>query len=130
VYETEPVGVKEAYRELEFLNAVIVLESPYDARAWLARIKSIESAMGRVREEDRNAPRPIDIDILYADRQCIDDRGLTVPHPRWARRRFVLRPLADVRPDLTLPGMDRTVADVLASLPPGEDVRPFADAGW
>jgi len=74
--------------------------------------------MGRIRTEDRNAPRVIDIDILYAGSVKRTDGNLDLPHPRWAQRRFVVQPLADVRPFLRLPGETRTVSDILKTLPP------------
>jgi 2-amino-4-hydroxy-6-hydroxymethyldihydropteridine diphosphokinase len=127
VYETEPVGVKPEYRDLRFLNAVLAVESDRPAEDWLETAAAIEREMGRARTADRCAPRPIDIDILYAGGRVLDGARLTVPHPRWAERRFVVRPLADIRPDLVLPGGARTVAEVLAALPdPPESVRLFA----
>jgi 2-amino-4-hydroxy-6-hydroxymethyldihydropteridine diphosphokinase len=127
LYETEPIDVDDAFRNEYFLNAVLVLSSAMDARKWLSAISEIEQAMGRVRGPDKNAPRPIDIDILYVGSACIDSGGLTVPHPRWAERRFVVQPLADVRPDLVLPGSGATVAEVLARLADCGRVTRFAE---
>ncbi len=116
LYETEPVGVRDEFRDLKFLNAVLVMESARLPERWLANLRELEYDMGRLRGADRNAPRPIDVDILYIDDQCIDSGGLVVPHPRWAERCFVVQPLADVRPDLVLPGMGRSVRQVLGDL--------------
>jgi 2-amino-4-hydroxy-6-hydroxymethyldihydropteridine diphosphokinase len=127
VYETEPVGVRNEYTELRFLNAVLIATSDKDPRAWLEEIARIEKDLGRQRTEDRNAPRPIDIDILYAGESLIDDGGLEVPHPRWMQRRFVVRPLADVRPDLVLPGAGATVKEILAALPEEGGVEKAAE---
>lgn len=121
LYETEPVGVAPEFAHLKFLNAVLVVESPCPPSEWLERLRGIEMAMGRQRGADRNAPRPIDIDILYAGAEYIDRGGLVVPHPRWAQRRFVVQPLYDVRPDLILPGAGLSVRDILAQLQ-GEEV--------
>lgn len=123
VYETEPVGVKPEYAEMPYLNAVLVVESEDPAQVWLERLGQIETALGRVRTGDRFAPRTIDIDILYAGDEVIDSGGLVVPHPRWATRRFVLQPLADLRPQLVLPGSGQCVEAILRQLPPGEKVR-------
>lgn len=120
VYETEPVGVRPEYTHLRFLNAVLIINSGLPVEPWLVRLGEVEQALSRVRTADRYAPRTIDIDILYAGNSCIDSGGLVVPHPRWAQRRFVVAPLAEVRPGLILPGAGRTVQSVLASLPPGE----------
>jgi len=130
VYETEPVGVKDEHRALKYLNAVVVVAAPLDARAWLAALSRIETALGRVRGPDRYAPRTIDVDLLYCGDEWIDRGGLSVPHPRWAQRRFVVQPLADVRPALRLPGAPGTVAAILATLEdPASDLRLFA-AEW
>ncbi|MFT5498981.1 MAG: 2-amino-4-hydroxy-6-hydroxymethyldihydropteridine diphosphokinase, partial [Kiritimatiellia bacterium] len=103
LYETDPVDVLPEYQDLKFVNGVLIIESPRSADEWLELLNLIETAMGRVRTGDKNAPRPIDIDILYAGDQCIDSGGLLVPHPRWATRRFVLQPLDDVRGEMMLP---------------------------
>jgi len=118
VYETEPVGVSPAYRHLRFLNAVVVAESEIEPARLLSLFRRIEEDMGRKRGADRNEPRPIDIDIIYADSLVERDGGdLNLPHPRWAERRFVVAPLADARPDLVLPGQTMSVKDILLTLP-------------
>ncbi len=125
-YETEPVDVPAEYRHLPFLNAVVILEGSHDARAWLNDLHAIELALGRQRTADRNAPRTIDIDLLYVGGETIEKQNLTVPHPRWAQRRFVVQPLADVRPSLVLPDSRQTVANILAALPAEPVVTLFA----
>lgn len=122
IYETEPVDVQPEYRDCAFLNAVLIVVAPDAAEALAERLRVIETELGRVRQEDRNAPRVIDIDLIYADTLLVETAGLTLPHPRWAERRFVVQPLADIRPDLVLPGQTRTVSQILAALPP----RPAA----
>ena len=84
--------------------------------------------MGRHRGLDRFAPRAIDIDIIYVGDVHIESGGLVVPHPRWMERRFVVQPLADVRPDLFLPGAGRVVREVLGQLK-GEAVTRL-DRSW
>ena len=127
VYETDPVGVRPEHRALKYLNAVLVFESEMPAGEWLHAIHRLEREMGRVRGSDRNAPRPIDVDILFCGDECLESSMLIVPHPRWTQRRFVVQPLADVRPNLVLPGEARDVRSVLAALadPPG-GIRLFA----
>lgn len=127
VYETEPVGAKPVYAHLAYLNTVLIVDAPSDLDAFSNAVHAIEDALGRVRCEDRNAPRAIDIDILYAGRETRADGVLDLPHPRWAERRFVLQPLADVRPDLIIPGNHRSVREVLAALPKGEAVTRVSD---
>jgi len=124
VYETEPVDVAKEHRNRPFLNAVLVLETSLDVYRLSHEVHVIEQQLGRVRTGDRNAPRVIDIDILYANGIEVDSEELAVPHPHWAQRRFVVQPLADVRPDFVMPGQSRTVREVLMSLPPGPRVVP------
>lgn len=128
LYETEPVGVAPEHAHLKFLNAVLIIDSARTAEQWLVALHEIERQLGRVRTGDRNAPRPIDIDIIYTDSICVDGGGLVVPHPRWMKRRFVVQPLADVRPDMLLPGTGAVVRDVLANLPDETVVR--LDRAW
>lgn len=125
IYETEPVGVKAEFAHLAYLNAVLILESGVTPEILRAALGEIETRAGRVRGADRFAPRTLDIDILYAGAERHATPALTVPHPRWAERRFVVQPLADVRPDLVLPGSTRTVAAQLAALSETPAVRLF-----
>jgi 2-amino-4-hydroxy-6-hydroxymethyldihydropteridine diphosphokinase len=130
LYETSPVGVREEYRHLNFLNAVVSVETSRSARDWLAACRAVEDSMGRIRVGDRYAPRTIDVDILFAGVECIDSADLTVPHPRWMKRRFVVQPLADIHPDLVLPCMETSVADYLDRMDDPSDVwlyeRPWS----
>jgi 2-amino-4-hydroxy-6-hydroxymethyldihydropteridine diphosphokinase len=123
IYETSPVGVREVYKELHYYNAVVVLTSPVSMDNWALELARIEEQLGRERTEDKNAPRTIDVDLIYADNLFIDSGGLIVPHPRWASRRFVLQPLADVRPDLRLPGQSEPVKNLLRNLPLEETIE-------
>lgn len=131
VYETEPVGVKPEHRHLAYLNAVVMVESDRRAEDWRPCMAAIEAALGRVRGEDRYAPREIDVDLIYHGADVLDGGGLIVPHPRWAARLFVVRPLADLRPDLVLPGATHPLRDLCADLERAEPgaVRFFAEPG-
>lgn len=122
IYETAPVGVKPEYKHLAYLNAVIIVNTSLPIELLSDKLHAIEADMGRVRTEDRFAPRPIDIDILYAGSDIRDDDTLTLPHPRWAERRFVVQPLTDVRPDLMFPESRQTVNQVLLLLPKSSDI--------
>ena len=124
LYETEPVDVTEDIRHLEFLNAVLIVESDRSAGQWMENLHLLEFRMGRVRGADRNDPRPMDVDILYIDDECIDSGGIIVPHPRWAKRRFVVQPLSEVRPEMILPGAGKCVREILAGLS-GEKVSVY-----
>ncbi len=126
IYETAPVGVKQEHQHLSFLNGVLILDTQLAVGDAQRQLAQIENQLGRRRDANRFAPRTMDIDILYAGNTFMDTENLTLPHPRWAERRFVVQPLCDVRPDLVLPGAQHTVRAVLAALPPGEDVKLFS----
>lgn len=129
VYDTEPVGVPETFGNISFLNAVIILESRMRPRALFAHTTRIEREMGRTLSAQRNAPRQIDLDIIYAGLLRMNMPDLAVPHPRWALRRFVLAPLASVRPELIIPGQSLTVSAILRSLRDSARVTELA-ADW
>lgn len=120
IYETTPVDVNPEYADMNYFNSIVILESDLPLESWMSYIGKIEKNLGRVRTEDRNAPRPIDIDIIYAGDQVIDSKGLEVPHPRWAERRFVVEPLCDVRPALVVPDAHKPVSEILRTLPRDE----------
>jgi 2-amino-4-hydroxy-6-hydroxymethyldihydropteridine diphosphokinase len=123
IYETEPVGVKPEYAEMKFLNAVLILDTDYEIHEWFDLIRMVEDELGRTRSLDRYAPRGIDIDMIYYGDMHVESGGLCVPHRHWKERRFVAQPLADVRPELVLPGETRTTQQILDSLPAGEAVN-------
>jgi 2-amino-4-hydroxy-6-hydroxymethyldihydropteridine diphosphokinase len=127
VYETEPFGVSPEDSSLFFLNAVLIIETSLLLSGLLTRFRQIERQLGRARRTRPNAPRPIDIDIIYAGDLRVSGEDVTVPHPRWAERRFVVQPLSDVRPDLKIPGETGTVAEVLRKLSDKHKVTLFAE---
>ena len=107
-YETAPVGCTE---QPDFLNAVALVETSLKPRELLQAILGIENQMGRLRTI-RWGPRVIDIDILLYDGEQMDEEDLCIPHPRMMERGFVLRPLAEIAPDLILPD-GRTAAEAV-----------------
>lgn len=119
LYETEPVGFED---QRWFLNGVLEAKTGLSAQGLLNGLLKIEGEMGRVRSF-RDGPRIIDLDVLFFGDEVIKRPGLVVPHPRLHLRRFVLRPLWDVAPDLVHPVLGKTVAELLEELPPGETVR-------
>lgn len=127
VYETEPVGVPDEFANLVFLNSILIIETCNSIHRLIGLFQSIEREMGRSPDAVRNMPRPIDIDIIYADQVRAKAEHVTIPHPRWSKRRFVVQPLSDVRPDLHIPGQSGTVSDVLSGLADKSKVAVFAD---
>lgn len=110
VYETEPVDSPEDAGP--FLNAVVLLDTTLPARVLLERAQAIETAFGRQPSGTRNAPRPLDVDLIVVGDRQADDAVLRLPHPRAHQRAFVLAPWADVDPDARIPGVG-TVAQLL-----------------
>lgn len=118
IYQTEPRLCPQD--SPDFLNTVVEIDftgSPLDL---LKHTHAIEKKLGRTPATERNAPRVIDLDLLYLGDETSTGDLLELPHPRIQERRFVLQPLADIRPNLILPGHARTIAALLAELPSGE----------
>jgi 2-amino-4-hydroxy-6-hydroxymethyldihydropteridine diphosphokinase len=118
VYDTAPLLVTEQPR---FHNIACLGRTGLDAKTLLRFVKRIEVTLGR-RPGQRYGPRPIDIDILLYGQLVMRSPALTIPHPGIAERAFVLAPLAEIAPEVRVPGLDATVAELLARLPPA-DVR-------
>jgi 2-amino-4-hydroxy-6-hydroxymethyldihydropteridine diphosphokinase len=110
--ETDPVGVVDQPR---FVNGVVALDTTLSPRGLLDALLAVERQLGRTREGGRWGPRTIDLDLLVYGSEIVDEPGLRVPHPRLHERRFALEPLAELAPDLDVPGRGR-VSDLLESL--------------
>jgi 2-amino-4-hydroxy-6-hydroxymethyldihydropteridine diphosphokinase len=100
LYSNPAVGYVD---QPDFVNAVAKIQTGLAPRALLAELLAIERRFGRVREFE-NAPRTLDLDIVLYGSETIDEPGLTVPHPRMHERAFVIVPLAEIAPDLVVPG--------------------------
>jgi 2-amino-4-hydroxy-6-hydroxymethyldihydropteridine diphosphokinase len=103
----------------EFLNSVAEIDVDSDKmppRKLLELLQSFERSRGRAAHRDVNAPRPIDLDIIYYGDQVVREPFLIIPHPRAHQRRFVLEPLSRLRPELILPGQSKTVQELLVGL--------------
>ena len=111
-YQTEPQLCPPG--SPTFYNSVVELAFTGDAFQLLELTQGIEKMLGRTGAPERNAPRIIDVDLLYFGGEIIATEPLVLPHPRICERLFVLQPLAEIRPELVLPGHTRSIAELLA----------------
>ena len=119
-YETEPVG--EVLDQPDFLNAAIRIRTELEPQALLEVCKAVEVERGRMLEASRHSPRPLDIDLLLLGDLELTSERLELPHREVTSRRFVLVPLLELDPELTLPDGTR-LADALASVGPDQRVK-------
>jgi 2-amino-4-hydroxy-6-hydroxymethyldihydropteridine diphosphokinase len=120
-YETAAWGNTS---QASFLNQVVVIQTALDATALMKAILQIEKKMGRTRTI-KNAPRNIDIDILFFNREIFNLKDLVIPHPQIQNRRFVLIPLNELVPGLVHPLLQKTVHQLLINCPDTLDVKKF-----
>jgi 2-amino-4-hydroxy-6-hydroxymethyldihydropteridine diphosphokinase len=120
VYETEPV---ETFAQPPFLNMVAEVggEALPRPEELMALLLSVEQSLGRTREA--MAPRSIDLDLLLYGNETSDTALLTLPHPRFHRRRFVLVPLAELAPQLVHPTLNKTICELLEALDDNSEVE-------
>lgn len=123
LYETEPVGCPEG--SPAYLNACVEVSTTMPPQELLELCLRIEKELGRERNGTYGAPRTCDIDIIIYGEMQLQSPTLTLPHPRAHLREFVLRPLCDIDPHLTLPGHTRNVSTMLSELPAGPAVQAF-----
>ncbi|HBZ72389.1 MAG TPA: 2-amino-4-hydroxy-6-hydroxymethyldihydropteridine diphosphokinase [Deltaproteobacteria bacterium] len=109
LWETEPVGPGP---QGPYLNAVLKLCTTHPPRGLLERLLAIEREAGRVRTDERNAPRVLDLDLLFHGSHRVHEPDLVLPHPRLHERPFVLEPLCELAPDLVHPQCGETVAEL------------------
>ena len=126
LYETEPVG--EVLDQPDFLNAVARIRTGLEPEELLYLCKAIEVEQGRMLGGQAHGPRPLDLDLLLLGDLKLETDRLTLPHPQVTSRRFVLEPLLELDPELTLPGGTRP-ADALARLGPGQRVERVGSLG-
>jgi 2-amino-4-hydroxy-6-hydroxymethyldihydropteridine diphosphokinase len=104
IYRSHPFG---PVKQPDFANAVAGVLTQLDPRALLAGLHSVEAALGRPQQRERWGPRVIDLDLLVYGHERLDEPQLTLPHPGIVERNFVLYPLADIAPELHIPGLGR-----------------------
>ncbi len=122
VYESEPVGYE---KQPDFLNCVICVRTDLSPQNVLLKAKEVEKRMGR-EKSFRWGPRKIDIDILLYGQELVDKEDLKIPHPEMKKRGFVLIPLHEIEPKLTLPGGEK-IEDLMCNLPPKHGIAKRSD---
>jgi len=126
LYLSEPIDCPSGTGD--FINAAMVLRlaSKTSASELLAVLQGIEADYGRQRSAEQNQARTLDIDIISYGNQELESLHLILPHPQATQRRFVLMPLAEIHPEMVLPGQSESIAQLLAVLPPNENVQLLA----
>lgn len=125
IIESEPMGEVD---QPAFLNMAVGIETAYEPLELLDRLKSLERELGRTHTR-RWGPREIDIDIVLWDDRMVAGGRLTVPHPEFRKRAFVLVPLAEIAPDAIDPETGKTVRELLESPETAGAVRTYHSAG-
>ena len=128
IYQTPPGACPDG--SPDFFNTVVEIGYDGSPQELLQHTQAIEAALGRSRSAAPNTPRPIDIDLLYFGDATLTAAALVFPHPRLTQRRFVLQPLADIRPQLILPGDNLTISEHLARLSSNEPALALVRADW
>ena len=118
-YRTAPLGPPG---QPDYCNAVCEVETALEPEVLLDLLQGIETAAGRVRKGEQWGPRILDLDILHVEGRTAATPRLSLPHPQLQRRAFVLVPLAEIAPDLEIPGQGRVGA--LAAAIDTSGVRP------
>ncbi len=129
VYETTPLGVSAP--QPDYLNSAVRITTDLAPTELLGACLAIEQEIGRVRGVPGQA-RIIDIDLLLFDDLVLDDKALTLPHPRLHQRRFVLEPFAEIGAEVAHPVLGQTIGYLAAHLPrrANEAVTAYADRTW
>jgi 2-amino-4-hydroxy-6-hydroxymethyldihydropteridine diphosphokinase len=126
LWKTTPVECPPG--SANFVNAVVALvpragETP---ESLLKKLQALEKEFGRVSKKVLNEPRPLDLDLIAFGEERRKTPELILPHPRAHQRRFVLQPLAEIAPDVILPGQEKTVAQLLDKLPPNNSIEKIS----
>ena len=121
IYQTAPLDVP--IEQGDYLNQVITVRTELPATELLARCQAVEQELGRPVDHEAGMPRVIDLDLIVYGSEVCEGTQLTLPHPRYSKRKFVLVPLAEVVPAFRDPITGETIAEILASCPDTSDAR-------
>ncbi|MEY4916812.1 MAG: hypothetical protein RL616_725, partial [Verrucomicrobiota bacterium] len=123
IWETTPVDCPPG--SPKFLNAVVgfIPQKGETPESLLQKLQDLEKVFGRAPKKILNEPRPLDLDLIAFGNETRNTPELILPHPRAHLRRFVLQPLSEIAPELILPGQGKTVAELVAEVPPDETIR-------
>ena len=120
IFETSPIDCAPGTNP--YLNAAVEIQFSRHPIVLLDALLGIEREMGRPSKRPRNAPRTIDLDVLYVGNLILNNPEIIIPHPRLPQRRFVLAPLSQIAPELVLPGQTKTIRALLENLTDNERV--------
>jgi 2-amino-4-hydroxy-6-hydroxymethyldihydropteridine diphosphokinase len=109
LYQSSAYGITN---QSDFYNSALVLNTEMAPEQLLTELKKIEKQVGRTKNI-RWGPREIDLDIIFYDQKQIVKKELTIPHPDFQNRVFVLKPVAEIEPELPAPGMNMSMSDLL-----------------
>lgn len=109
-YKTEPMDFKD---QDWFVNLVVKLNTDLDPFDLFLRLKEIEQKAGRKKSDVKYGPRVLDMDIILYDDVILKTEDLVIPHPRMHKRRFVLKPLCDINPDIVHPVLKKDIKTLL-----------------
>lgn len=122
-YETEAVDVPEKYKDIIFINTAVIVETKLSPDELSIAVHELEYKLGRIRNGERHAPRTIDIDIITHGNTISKREDLMLPHPEATNRRFVMEPIAEIRPNLIIPGQSKTAKEIVQALPASPRVK-------
>ena len=123
LYRTAPV---EAPDQPDFINAVVRVGTTLDPLSMLNCLLQIEEQFGRIRDQPRNSPRRLDLDLLLYANEVLNSLELTIPHPRMQQRLFVLQPLMELEGNFEIPGIGSLIACINACQ--GQRVTKLVDS--
>lgn len=121
IYQTEAWGVQN---QTNYLNQALQISTPLSPHELLLRCQKIETKLGRIRKE-RWAERTIDIDLIFYNNTLVDTPTLTLPHPRYHLRNFVLQPLMDLIPEFVCPQFKKSIQEIYSHSPDQLEVKKF-----